>query len=102
MEFECCGATRWHLDLPGRDVTYGYMTDVLAREQEMLCRGVDDATRYFYDLAIRHEDMHVEALTYMRQTLRFVPPTDLGTTGRPRAGALPEPGILERCRLVKA
>ena len=30
---------------------------------------VDDDARYFYELAIRHEDMHVEALTYSRQTL---------------------------------
>lgn len=60
-------ATRWHLDLPDRTGTRGYMADVLARQQQMLGRGVDDATCYFYDLSVRHEDMHVEALTYMRQ-----------------------------------
>ena len=47
-------------------------------------------TRYFYDLAIRHEDMHVEALTYSRQTLvEFAPPSGLGSARRPDAGPLP-------------
>ena len=82
-------ATRWHLDLPDRAGTGGYMADVMARQQEMLGRGVDDATRYFYDLGIRHEDMHVEALAYMRQTLSHPQPTDLGSAGRPPAGDLP-------------
>jgi len=82
-------ATRWHLDLPDRAGTYAYMADVLARQQEMLDHGVNDTTRYFYDLSIRHEDMHVEALTYMRQTLSYAPPHDLGAAARPRAGALP-------------
>jgi ergothioneine biosynthesis protein EgtB len=82
-------ATRWHLDLPDRAGTYGYMADVLARQEELLGRGIDDDARYFYDLAIRHEDMHVEALTYMRQTLSYAPPQALGAAERPRAGALP-------------
>ena len=82
-------ATRWHLDLPDRAGTGGYMADVMARQQEMLGRGVDDATRYFYDLGIRHEDMHVEALAYTRQTLSHPQPTDLGSAGRPPAGDLP-------------
>src|SRR6185437_14125751 len=47
-----------------------------------------DATRYFYDLSIRHEDMHVEALTYMRQTSSNARP-ELGPPGAPQAGALP-------------
>jgi gamma-glutamyl hercynylcysteine S-oxide synthase len=82
-------ATRWHLDLPDRAGTFGYMADVLTRQQDVLGRGVDEATRYFYDLAIRHEDMHVEALTYMRQTLAYAPPSDLGVAAPARAGDLP-------------
>ncbi len=81
--------TRWTLDLPDRAGTLGYMDEVLAQQEEMLGRGVDDAARYFYDLSIRHEDMHVEALTYMRQTLSFAPPEGLGRTARPAAGRLP-------------
>ncbi len=82
-------ATRWHLDLPDRAGTLGYMADVLARQEDLLGSGIDDQARYFYDLVIRHEDMHVEALTYMRQTLSYAPPRDLGAVERPRAGALP-------------
>jgi iron(II)-dependent oxidoreductase len=80
--------TRWHLDLPDRAGTYKYMADVLARQEEALARSLDDETRYFYDLAIRHEDMHVEALTYMRQTSSNAAPVG-GGAGRPPGGALP-------------
>src|SRR6478752_2250093 len=60
--------TRWHLDLPDRAGTVRYMADVLARQEERLSHGIDDEARYFYESSIRHEDMHVEAQTYMRQT----------------------------------
>jgi iron(II)-dependent oxidoreductase len=63
------------------------MADVLARQEELLGHGLDDETRYFYDLAIRHEDMHVEALTYMRQTSSNAPPQGLGSAA-PGSGAL--------------
>src|SRR5690349_9652142 len=69
--------TRWHLDLPDRAGTYGYMADVLARQEELLGKGVDEEMRYFYDLSIRHEDMHIEALTYMRQTSANARPAGL-------------------------
>lgn len=82
-------ATRWQLDLPDRAGTFGYLADVLAHQEEQLGRTVDDATRYFYDLAIRHEDMHVEALTYSRQTLGYAPPAGLGNAARPHGGPLP-------------
>ncbi len=77
--------TRWHLDLPDRAGTYGYMQDVLARQEELLGKGVDEETRYFYDLSIRHEDMHIEALTYMRQTSANARPAGLPDR-RPAAG----------------
>ena len=80
---------RWQLDLPDRAGTLAYMADVLARQEEMLACGIDDRQRYFYDLSIRHEDMHVEALTYTRQTLSYARPTGLAQAGRPRAGPLP-------------
>lgn len=81
-------ATRWQLDLPDRAGTFGYMADVLARQEDMLGGALSDDARYFYELSIRHEDMHVEALTYSRQTLGYTPP-DLGDAQRPAAGALP-------------
>ncbi|HZQ00821.1 MAG TPA: selenoneine synthase SenA [Reyranella sp.] len=80
--------TRWHLDLPDRAGTFAYMADVLARQEELLARGIDEETRYFYDLAIRHEDMHVEALTYMRQTSSNAAPSGLCGTMRAAAGGL--------------
>jgi iron(II)-dependent oxidoreductase len=81
-------ATRWQLDLPDRAGTFVYLADVLARQQDLLGASVDDGTRYFYELAIRHEDMHVEALTYSRQTLSYAPPSGLGEPSRPVAGGL--------------
>jgi iron(II)-dependent oxidoreductase len=81
-------ATRWQLDLPDRAGTFAYMAEVLARQEDLLDGSVDDATRYFYELAIRHEDMHVEALSYSRQTLSYAPPTGLGEPARPVAGAV--------------
>src|SRR5947207_7059454 len=47
-------ATRWQLDLPDRAGTFGYMADVLARQEEQLGGTIDDDARYFYELAIRH------------------------------------------------
>ena len=82
-------ATRWQLDLPDRAGTYRYLADVLARQEDLLGGAVDEDARYFYELAIRHEDMHVEALAYSRQTLSCAPPAELGDGDRAAAGALP-------------
>jgi iron(II)-dependent oxidoreductase len=80
--------TRWHLDLPDRAGTWCYMADVLRRQQDLLGKGIDGPARYFYDLSIRHEDMHVEALAYMRQTSSNAQPDGLGAARHPRAGGL--------------
>jgi iron(II)-dependent oxidoreductase len=66
--------TRWSLDLPDRADVFQYLGDVLDRQSERLTRGIDTPARYFYELAIRHEDMHVEALAYTRQTLSYPRP----------------------------
>jgi iron(II)-dependent oxidoreductase len=81
--------TRWDLDLPDRDGVFGYMTDVLDRQLDRLGGGVEGPGRYFYELSIRHEDMHVEALTYTRQTLRYGQPSELGRPAAHAAGAWP-------------
>lgn len=83
--------TRWHLDLPDRAGTLAYLADVLDQQLDHLTRGnFPDAARYFYDLSIRHEDMHTEALAYTRQTLGYPPPKEWGAL-TPR-GAGPWPG----------
>jgi iron(II)-dependent oxidoreductase len=83
-------ATRWDLDLPGRNGVFGYLADVLARQLDRLGGGVVDLPGcYFYELSIRHEDMHVEALTYTRQTLGYSQAEGLGARASQRAGAWP-------------
>jgi iron(II)-dependent oxidoreductase len=82
--------TRWNLDLPDRNATFAYLAKVQERQCEHLAhRDFPNPARYFYELAIRHEDMHVEALAYMRETLAYPPPAGLGERPPPAAGALP-------------
>lgn len=63
--------TRWDLPLPTRAETIAYMTKVL----DEISRYFGPAQRnnadeaYFLTLALFHEDMHGEAITYTRQTL---------------------------------
>src|SRR5262249_25351622 len=52
--------TRWSLQLPDRSDTFGYLADVLERQCEHLARSdFPKHAHYFYELGIRHEDMHV-------------------------------------------
>jgi iron(II)-dependent oxidoreductase len=68
---------------------FAYMADVLGRQVGRLSGGVDAGTRYFYELSIRHEDMHVEALAYTRQTLGYARPDGLGHPANHNAGPWP-------------
>jgi iron(II)-dependent oxidoreductase len=80
--------TRWDLDLPDRKSTFAYLADVLERQCDHLFgSSFPDHGRYFYELAIRHEDMHVEALTYMRETLAYPAPPRLSSPAAPAAGS---------------
>src|SRR5215475_752695 len=81
--------TRWDLDLPDRNGVFGYLSDVLNRQVDRLGGGISEPARYFYELGIRHEDMHVEALAYMRQTLAYPQPAGLGERPPAAAGTLP-------------
>jgi len=66
---------RWDLPLPGMEGILQYMQDVLSAELVQLEQiELEDAAKYFYLLAIFHEDMHGEALTYTRQTLAYPAP----------------------------
>ena len=82
--------TRWDLDLPDHGGTLAYIDTVLQHQLDCLSRGnFPDHARYFYDLVVRHEDMHVEALAYTRQTLGYRRPAGVATQAPRRAGAWP-------------
>ena len=81
--------------LADRSGVFGYMTNVLERQLDRLAGGIEAPARYFYELSIRHEDMHVEALAYMRQTLGYSRPEGLGDPHPPD----PAPGpAMPMCR----
>jgi iron(II)-dependent oxidoreductase len=82
--------TRWDLDLPERNGTFAYLADVLERQCDHLLGdgAFPEHGRYFYELAIRHEDMHVEALAYMRETLAYPAPAGVASPAEPGAGGL--------------
>jgi ergothioneine biosynthesis protein EgtB len=81
--------TRWRLDLPDRNGTLAYLADVLERQCDLLARpSFPEHARYFYELTIRHEDMHAEALVYMRETLAYPPPHELDDVASPAIGGL--------------
>src|SRR6266404_3637881 len=85
---------RWLLPLPSRQQTLEYMQRVLDAVVERL-QGHDPSAQatYLSLLSVLHEDMHGEALTYMRQTLSY-PAPQLGST--PAAlGSGPWPGDVE-------
>jgi iron(II)-dependent oxidoreductase len=90
--------TRWDLRLPSREKTLDYMDQVLNRVVETL-DGHDASQEeiYFHLLAIFHEDMHDEAMTYTRQTLSYPrPQLDLPEdSGHVQAIGGPLPGDVE-------
>ncbi len=61
-------ATRWTLALPDWDGIHAYLDATLADTLEALA-GSRDGERYFFELSLYHEDMHVEALLMTLQTL---------------------------------
>lgn len=66
---------RWDLPLPSLENTFEYMSNVLQLELELL-RTVElnNYAKYFYLLALFHEDMHNEAFICTRQTLSYPKP----------------------------
>ena len=66
---------RWGLDLPDRAATLDYLARVRDAVVERLARTEPGpAETYLHLLALVHSDMHVEAFTYMRQTLGYPAP----------------------------
>jgi len=64
--------TRWHLPLPSRAETVGYMENVRDRVLDRVRSGSFDP--YFVLLSVFHEDMHDEAFLITRQTLAYALP----------------------------
>jgi iron(II)-dependent oxidoreductase len=72
--------TRWDLKLPSKMDTEAFMTRVLDDVSEQFQANAlvtperQKTAEYFLSLALFHEDMHDEAITYSRQTLKYPPP----------------------------
>lgn len=75
-------ATRWTLDLPDAKGVRKYLADTLEGTREALVRASDE-DRYFFKLAVLHEDMHGEALLMTLQTLGLPAPPRLQLRARP-------------------
>lgn len=66
---------RWDLPLPSLVKTFEYMSQVLQLELEQLrIIELNNYAKYFYLLALFHEDMHNEAFLCTRQTLSYPKP----------------------------
>jgi len=77
--FEIDHIDRWSLPLPSKKETLAYLDKVKTRAIEQLQKETPSAkTTYLTSLAVLHEDMHGEAFTYMRQTLEYNGPPDIG------------------------
>ena len=89
--------TRWNLPLPSRDDTLQYACEVRDRVLRLLDNG-DPASDLAYHIlySVLHEDMHTEAITYVRQTLEYrVPALDIPKAAAGTLDAGPLPGDAE-------
>lgn len=69
-------AIRWELPIPGWDGIRAFLRDTLDDTLSALA-GTRDGERYFYELALYHEDMHGEALVMTLQSLALPAPSNL-------------------------
>jgi gamma-glutamyl hercynylcysteine S-oxide synthase len=65
---------RWDLPLPSRADTLSYMQRVQDRVLDRVHHDLYEPDAYFIQLAVFHEDMHVEAFAISRQTLNYPGP----------------------------
>ncbi|MDH4120798.1 MAG: SUMF1/EgtB/PvdO family nonheme iron enzyme [Deltaproteobacteria bacterium] len=92
--FETHHATRWSIPLPSPEDTLAYVNEVLEGELAALAQSEpDERATFLHRLAVFHEDMHIEAYTYTRQTLGYPAPliTDVPKAHEPPAAG-PWPG----------
>jgi len=77
---------RWNLPLPSLENTFEYMSCVLNAELELLKNiELNKQAKYFYLLALFHEDMHNEAFICTRQTLAYAIPNFIGSDNTVRS-----------------
>lgn len=95
--------TRWDLPLPSKAEVIAYTQCILDRVfDEYSCErdrsgrnGLPEHAPYFLSLALFHEDMHAEAVTYTRQTLGY-PAPKLSQTGAASANSSAAPQASEK------
>ncbi len=66
--------TRWDLPLASKVGTINYAQDILDQVIDQYVQQQATEAGYFLSLALFHEDMHAEAITYTRQTLGYSAP----------------------------
>lgn len=81
--------SRWHLDYPPQRELFAYMEATLERSLDLLA-ATTEPRRYFFELALLHEDMHGEALLMTLQTLGLPAPEGIGSEPPP---SIPEPSF---------
>lgn len=74
--------TRWDLDIPSPAGIHAYMARTLELTLAALTRA-SPAERYFFELALLHEDMHAEAFLMTLQTLALPAPDLAGLEPAP-------------------
>ena len=84
--------TRWSQPFPDKNAILGYMNSTLDGTLERLAK-TTPAQRYFYRLALLHEDMHGEALQMTLKTLGL-PLSNLGAVPVLPTGTLAEEDLV--------
>jgi iron(II)-dependent oxidoreductase len=85
-------AERWHTPLPSRPQVSAMLAAQLQACLQAMPDGDDDAALYFHRLALFHEDMHGEALVWLRSSLGYPAPAGASLRARPLRAALFVPG----------
>lgn len=70
-------ATRWSLSIPAWTAVHAYLQGTLSDTLDKLAGSADD-DRYYFELALYHEDMHGEALLMTLQNLGLPRPANVG------------------------
>ncbi|MEE9311358.1 MAG: selenoneine synthase SenA [Planctomycetota bacterium] len=70
MSVSIAHTTRWDLPLPSFEDTVAYTHEI----HDAVAKNLSDEDLYFLQYSIMHEDMHIEAFHYMRQTLGYPTP----------------------------